>query len=53
LSRAASSPRPASGDDSGKRTLRSTATVGAILGDMNNEPVYNRLYELERHFHGN
>ena len=29
-----------------------TATLGAILGDMNNEPVYNRLYELERHFHG-
>ena len=29
-----------------------TATLGAILGDMNNEPIYNRLYELERHFHG-
>jgi hypothetical protein len=29
-----------------------TATLGAILGDMANEPIYNRLYELERHFHG-
>ena len=29
-----------------------TATIGAILGDMNNEPIYNRLYEIERHFHG-
>jgi hypothetical protein len=29
-----------------------TATLGAIIGDLANEPLYNRLYEIERHFHG-
>ena len=28
-----------------------TPSVGAILGDVANEPIYNRLYEIERHFH--
>jgi hypothetical protein len=28
-----------------------TATLGALIGDLANEPLYNRLYELERHFH--
>ena len=28
-----------------------TPSLGAILGDVANEPIYNRLYEIERHFH--
>jgi len=28
-----------------------TATIGALIGDLANEPLANRLYELERHFH--
>ena len=29
-----------------------TPTVGAVIGDLANEPLANRLYEIERHFHG-